>query len=67
MSNLVNLVNAKLGSKFDRFKPKKDIRVQSPINVPVRLMFQNDVGVCSIFEEMVFDPSLGHHTFVYIL
>ena len=53
MSNLVNLVKALLGLKFDvrSFKArKKGVRVRSQIDEHVR--------VRSIFDKMVFDPSL---------
>ena len=52
MGNLVNVVKALLGSKFDvrSFKAKNRVFVQCS---------KNDVRVCSMFDKMVFDPSLA--------
>ena len=60
ISNLVNLVKALLASMFICLKPKMGVRVPSPIveHFPVRSMFENDVQVRSMFDKMVFDPSL---------
>ena len=56
MCDLVNVVKALLGSKFD-------VRVRSPTNEHVRCS-KNDVRVRSMFDKMVFDPSLPFSTFL---
>ena len=60
ISNLVNLVKALSGSMFVRSMPKMGVQVRSPIveHFPVRSMFENDVQVHSMFDKMVFNPSL---------
>ena len=51
-----------------RLKQTSGVRVRSSIDehVQVRYMFENDVQICSMFDEMVFDPSLVGGILCYI-
>ena len=57
-----------LDSMSVRLKQTSGVRVRSSIDehVQVRYMFENDVQICSMFDEMVFDPSLVGGILCYI-
>ena len=58
ISNLLNLVEILLGLKFNHSKPMFEFDRQQMNTFKFVGCLKNDVRVCSMFNKMVFDPSL---------